>query len=215
MHPLGTPFVLSPQPPPAYHGGYLKQQKLYCNYTNKPQNTLQSGRGVRGDKEAQRGAMGKYLLAEAGTAARWLQAAVPLQAAAQAPRSHCCPIPQLREEVLCSHGQGASGSWPKGCHGGEGEAHRKLATSLGGTQASATGTTSAAMLRSSGEGVPPMGIRVWRARGQSREMVRSQPRLQHQCFPHPAPTMPWATRTCGPAQRLEQLSSMMLKSFAP
>lgn len=107
--------------------------------------------------------MGKCLLAEADSAARWLQAAV-LRAAARASLSHCCPVPQPREWGLCSHGQGASGSWPEGCHGGEGEAHGKLVVSSGRTQASASGPMLVVVLQSGSKGIPPMRIRVWRAR---------------------------------------------------
>lgn len=44
VHALETCFLLSPQSPPTNRAEHLKQQKLYCIYTSKPQNTLQSNR---------------------------------------------------------------------------------------------------------------------------------------------------------------------------
>ena len=61
----------------------------------------------------------------------------------------------------------------------------------------------------------PWGSGSGELRGQSREMVRAQPRLQHRCLPLPVPAMPWATWTHGPTERPEQVSSMMLKPPAP
>lgn len=128
-----------------------------------------------------RGGGGKRWLA-VGTAARWLQAAVLLRAAAPAPLSPLLPRALAEERGLGNHGQGGLGSWPQGRHEGAGEARGKPAASSEGAQASATGTTSAAALRSGGEGVPPVGVRVCRAEGQAREMVRAQPRLRHRCL---------------------------------
>lgn len=55
--PLPKPW-LALQPHSTHHGGHFKQQKLYCNNTEKPRNTSQSIRGVRGDEEAQIRAVG-------------------------------------------------------------------------------------------------------------------------------------------------------------
>lgn len=73
------------------------------------------------------------------------------------------------------------------------------------------------LLRRSGQPVKvfiPWGSGSGELGGEPREVVRAQPRLQHQCLPLPAPAMPWAMQTRDPTQCPEQLSSVMLKSPA-
>lgn len=120
------------------------------------------------------------------------------------PPSRCCSIPQLREQGLCSHGQGTLGIQPKRCHGGEGEAHGKPAVSSGGLKHQPLAPH---LLQHSSQAVKvflPWGSGSGELGGQSREMVRAQPGLQHQCLPLPAPAMSWAMQARDPAQHSEQ-----------
>lgn len=215
LHLLGTPFLLPPQHPPANCGGDLKQQKLYCNYTIKPQNTLQSSRGVRVIKKRREGQWGNACLQKQVL----LHAGCKLLSSCELLLKPSClaaaPYHSRGSSVCAATGRGLRAAGPKGAT----EEREKL---MGSQQCLRGGLKRQPLaprpLRRSGQVVKvflPWGSGSGELGGQSRETVRAQPRLQHWCLPLPAPAMPWAMRTRGPAQRPEQLSSMMLNSPAP
>lgn len=114
----------------------------------------------------------------------------PSASCCSSPPSRCCSIPQLREQGLCSHGRGTLGIQPKRCHGGEGEAHGKPAVSSGWLKHQPLAPH---LLQHSSQAVKvflPWGSGSGELGGQSREMVRARPGLQHQCLPLPAPATP-------------------------
>lgn len=190
VHLLGTPFLLPPQHPPANHGGYLKQQKLYCNYTIKPQNTLQSSRGVRVIKKRREGQWGNACLQKQVL----LHAGCKLLSSCELLLKPSClaaaPYHSRGSSVCAATGRGLRAAGPKGAT----EEREKL---MGSQQCLQGGLKRQPLaprpLRRSGQVVKvflPWGSGSGELGGQSREIIRAQPRLQHWCLPLPAPAMP-------------------------